>query len=370
MELEVLKFIKENKKWEEVLSSPPYNISITKSNGLICLKYNQLSSDFSLKIVKECRGIILYEKDLSVAGMAFTKFFNFGEEYADAIDWSTARVTQKMDGSLIKIFYREDVGKWWITTNNSPNAFYCPIGVQSLIIGKERVNNFGELFIKTAKNCGLDYNKLNKENTYIFELCTPYNPVVIRYMDSKIWHIGTRNNKTLNEVEEDIGIEKPKEYFFNNIDDCILCAQKMPDDEEGYVVRDASYNRIKIKSPKYVALHHMINNNVITTRRLIGIIKEKEESEFLNYFPEYKETVSFISNKINSICEYLNKKSNELFALGCKNQKDIAEAIKEINDGFSYFYFLKMKNKDLNPLKYLFGLTERKFVEIIEGWDR
>lgn len=51
---------------------------------------------------RECRGLVLDEaKDWAVVAMPYTRFFNYGERWASSIDWATAKVFEKMDGSLM-----------------------------------------------------------------------------------------------------------------------------------------------------------------------------------------------------------------------------------------------------------------------------
>ena len=58
MKLELIDIIKNNKNWEEILTSKPYSLKIKRDNGYILFKYDQISSDFSLRAVREARGII------------------------------------------------------------------------------------------------------------------------------------------------------------------------------------------------------------------------------------------------------------------------------------------------------------------------
>ena len=59
MKLETLKFIEENSDWKDTLTQPPYSLTIKEDDEYYLLKYNQIESDFSQRIVKECRGLIL-----------------------------------------------------------------------------------------------------------------------------------------------------------------------------------------------------------------------------------------------------------------------------------------------------------------------
>ena len=54
----------------------------------------------------QCRGLILRKDTNQPVCVPFYKFFNLGEEQAHAIDWGTASVYEKVDGSLIKVRWR------------------------------------------------------------------------------------------------------------------------------------------------------------------------------------------------------------------------------------------------------------------------
>src|SRR4051812_12696961 len=67
--------------------------------NLVQLKYNQVFSPMHEPVVQECRGLIVDEADgWRVVSRSYDKFFNFGEPNAPAIDWSSAKVYEKLDG--------------------------------------------------------------------------------------------------------------------------------------------------------------------------------------------------------------------------------------------------------------------------------
>ena len=254
MELEIQKFIRQNYNWEKLLQYPPYNLLIRREGNLVIFKYNQLTSDFSEPIVCECRGIILNDETVEVVCYPFEKFFNYGEPYADEVDWTTARIQAKIDGSLIKVWFDRAKSAWRVSTNGAIDAYSRPLDINELT--RETLNcpykTFGDLFDAAAQNSGLDFSKLDKNVTYMFELVSPYNRVVICYDRPEIWHIGSRNVKTFEELDVDIGVQKPEEYKFASLKDCIEGAKALSDDEEGYVVVDAFWRRVKVKNPKYL----------------------------------------------------------------------------------------------------------------------
>lgn len=319
--LKLVEFIKNNADWEAKLQDKPYCITIKRKDNFIIFNYNQIESDFYNPIVKECRGIILEDVTFKPVCVPFYKFGNYGEGYADTIDWNTARVQEKVDGSLIKVWYYN--GEWKISTNGMIDARDAELDCNI-----SEYKTFYDLFMKAVENVGLDFNKLKPRYTYMFELISPFNRVVVPYTEISLRHIGTRNIDTLEEFDINIGVPKPKEYNFKSLDECIKMAQELSFSEEGYVVVDANWHRIKVKSPAYVAVHHLKNNGVVTKERVIELIRLNEYEEFLNYFPEYTEQIINIKIKIEEFIKNMNssieKAQNTLFL----TRKDFAEFAK------------------------------------------
>jgi hypothetical protein len=62
-------------------------------------------------------------------------------------------------------------------------------------------------------------------------------------------------------------------------------------EQEGFVVVDKDYNRIKIKSPQYFMYHRMANNGAMTPKRLIEVIKVGETEEVIKVFPLFRKDI-------------------------------------------------------------------------------
>ena len=241
--LNLQEFIFAHENWRELLAAKPYCIKIVEEGNLVLFKYSQIDSDFFNPIVQECRGIILEKDTWRVVAYAFNKFGNFGEAYADEIDWESAVVETKEDGSLIKVYYYD--GEWRVGTNGT-------IFAENAELNAGPYKNFRQLFDAAAEKCGLDFSRLNRYYTYIFELCSEFNQVVCPQSEIRLIHIGTRNNRTFQEVETDIGIPHPQKYALSSLEDCIAMAKTFDFTKEGFVVKDKNYNRIKVKSEDYV----------------------------------------------------------------------------------------------------------------------
>ena len=57
--LKTISFMKSYDNWKELLVAEPYCLKIDEETNYVLLTYSQTESDFSLDIVKECRGLIV-----------------------------------------------------------------------------------------------------------------------------------------------------------------------------------------------------------------------------------------------------------------------------------------------------------------------
>lgn len=356
MRLELLDIIKNNENWEEILTSNPYCLKIRRDNGYILFKYDQINSDFSNQIVKEARGIIFRERDWKLVCFPFVKFFNVGEVYADKIEWDNCQVQEKIDGSLIKVWFDDT---WHISTNNCIDAFKCKIENDLC-----PYDSFGDMFFNNFKYIENPSDFLNKNYTYMFEMVSPYTKIVVDYPKVDIYHIGTRNNLTGEEINENIDIKNPKLFNLNTEQEIKEAASKLPFNEEGYVVVDKNFNRVKIKSPAYVNAHRLVNNHVINREKILGLIRANEQSEFLSYFPEYENDFKDIENRfllykntLNEIQKIVEKSDMTIKEFALFNKKEFK---KDSDFGFKIF-----QGKIKTVQEYIDGLTSKKIIERI-----
>lgn len=359
--MKVLKFIRSNGNWEQVLAKKPYCLKIKRDGDYVILSYNQFESDFYNEIVRECRGLIIDEKTLTPVCVPFYKFGNYGEGYVPEIDWESARTQEKVDGSLIKVWYHN--GKWRVSTNNTIDAYKCPLGLVDFAKLDCPYETFGDLFNVAKEAANIDFERLDKRNTYMFELVSPYNKVVVSYNDVAIYHIGTRNNETLEEMDIDIGVKKPRSYDLKTLDDCVAAAKEMSFNEEGFVVVDKNWNRVKVKSPAYVEVHHLKGNDELNIKSIIEMIKTNETDEFLSYFPEYEGAFNSIRERIEIFIFLLERELDEIQQKTYETQKDFALAVKD--KPFSGYYFLWRKT-GVKPREWVWGLESNKIKEFIK----
>lgn len=328
-------FISENENWRDILKTE-YGISVKEEYPLAIFNYG-IDSDFHNPLVQEARGIIIDIDHLEVVCWPFRKFGNCNESYADEIDWNTARVQDKIDGSIIKMWWNEITNEWQFSTNSM-------ISAKGAVANTLTKKTFYDLILSADNYSSLKSSipALSKDFTFIFELVSPETQVVIKYPDAHLYHIGTRNNINGQEIISETGIEKPKEYPLKSLNDCINAALELNKADggkvnsvkkEGFVVVDGNWNRIKIKSPDYLMLHHMASNSNFSKERIVDMIRNKTVSiedisndfpNFAHYFKYYDFKVAEFEYQAKAFCD-LTKRIYEEYS---HNRKAVAMVIK------------------------------------------
>lgn len=301
--MEVQKFIESHDNWETLLTEPPYSLSIKREGKLVMFNYDLLNSDMYIPLVRECRGLILEEGTWKVVCHGMDKFSNAheGDSDLDKIDWQTARVQEKVDGTLIFVWNYE--GKWHVSTRSNIDARKAPIKIGGF---ETFYDLFADAVIKSFDFVEDFFETLSPAYTYWFELVGPYNRIIVQYDETKLYFLGFRwkDSPGTEMLPKDSAMsdyfDTPEEYPFHDFSSICAAAQKMSWDKEGFVVCDAQFHRIKVKSPAYVAAHYIANNGVQTDERLVDIIRSGESAEFCEYCPQYAarlcEIQSFMEN--------------------------------------------------------------------------
>lgn len=360
--------------WIEELTLEPYCLKIKEDGPYTMFSYDQIRSDFNIKLVREARGIIFRtgEWEQPVC-WAFNKFGNYGESYAPEIDWSTAFVTEKIDGSLIKVWW--DNGYWHVSTNGTIDAFKAEIN-------NVKMKNFGDYFMSAVEKYYDRFDDffrgLETHRTYMFELVGPYNRVVIPYEETDLYFLGARTNSSGEEyycssiIAGALGLgrfKRPAVYSLTSLDDCVKAAELKTWDDEGFVVADAQNNRVKIKSPAYVLAHFMRNNNVITRKHLIRVVLENEVAEFLCYAADYKDEllkVQGLMNAYHKVGNDLAQACRQMILLERKDYARLVQALPKIYQGLLYMNY----DRFVSAQEYTSKWNENKWEEYILEMER
>ena len=359
--LKLIQFIKDNKDWKEKLTLPPYCIKIKEEGNLVLFNYSQIDSDPYNEIVSECRGLVLEKDTWRVVRFAFKRFFNLGEAPAATIDWDSAEATQKEDGTLIFVYYYDG---WKVGTRSSFNAEDAPLESGGF-------KNFRVLFNYVVEKFDFSFEELDKNNTYVLELCSDFNRIVCPYPNPILFHLTTVNNESLEEINTDIGLPKPKYYKLGSKKDYEELVANLPEGTEGIVVKDRYGARVKIKTSLYFELHRMISNGNVTLESAIDMIKSGEDKEFLAYFTSYTDYFNKVRETMIACNNFARQVDEEVVCWKAKNlniigdkkslRKIFAEYIKDFNMRPLFF-----KAFDGELFNYINKCTTKQYISAFE----
>lgn len=362
-------FMNEHKDdWQIILAGEPYYIDIREDeiDGVkyFLLKYNQIMSDFSFPMVLEARGSIFRQNEDGYwvcVCHPFNRFFNYGEQHSavNDIDWATASVQQKVDGSLIKIWW--DYDGWVISTNGTIDAFKAECGDTT----------YGDLVQKVIDRIPDFFKMLDRDYTYMFELTSPYNRIVVRYEGIKLWYLGRRN--ILNHEEDSEGLRLdglcyPEHYPHHSLTECVAAAHMMGDDEEGYVVCDAAFHRIKIKGDEYLTLHKMRGNGPLTVLRVVEMWQNGTLDDFVAYYPEFKDFTDDVIHHIRyymSVCDTAFKVVTSVAGVMGGERREFAKYANTYKPIVRAFLYAKLDEKVKDGNDYLINMRSRTLASYI-----
>jgi RNA ligase len=289
--------------------------------NLVCLKYHQIDSPMGELVAQQARGLVLDEaNDWAIVSCSYSKFFNYGEGHAATIDWQTAKVYDKLDGSLMVLYPYQ--GKWHVQSSGTADAS-GKIGAKDM--------SFRELFWQTWQD--LDY-ALPPVTPYSlsFEILSPLNRIVVPQNETRLILHGVRNLETLQEENPIVWAERYnweaiRTYTFHSWEDLLQASELLePHVGEGYIVCDATFNRIKVKSPQYVALHQLKDS--LSPKRVLEVVLANEGDEVLVYFPELREPFMQIRERVDALLQKVEKayEANK----DAPDQKSFALAVKDL----------------------------------------
>lgn len=364
--LPLYKFIKWHPfTWKKKLKDKPYCITIKSpkyNKDWYMFSYSQFDSDFYNDVVKCCRGTVLEVKGklfkrIRPICLPFKKFGNYGEGYCDPIDVESATIREKIDGILVKCSVID--GKTYWFTNNGFD-WTMKFGTDfSFDDGEEATKlaeNFGDLleyalyrkmniprlkvvgkYRDITKSLNRIYNmenswlsKIPNNYTLCFELVSPRNRIICKYPETKVVFLFARDNTTGQEFTPEemvahynIPYETPKVYDCKTLKDTQEMLKSFKGlEQEGVVVCDKYFHRVKMKCDSYLQLKYAVDND--KPKVIFKAVVEKSTDDLLVALPTLKESVDKMTDDIKNFKESYKKFYEFLQLKGVEDKKTFA----------------------------------------------
>ncbi|PXA97756.1 2'-5' RNA ligase [Nostoc sp. 3335mG] len=189
------------------------------------------------------RGLILDVEERRVVATAFPKFFNLGEAGTPVPD-GPCEAFEKVDGSLIVIFHHD--GRWRAATKGALDS-------SQALWAEARLRDQG-------------LSALVPGTTYLAEALYAENRIVVRYDESGLVLLAAYDEQgfeldfdSIEATAQALGWRAAGRIRFAGIDDLIARAGMLPADAEGYVLRFAGGQRVKLKGAEYSRIHAILS---------------------------------------------------------------------------------------------------------------
>jgi len=302
-------------------------------------------------ITMSCRGLVYDFNSEEIVARPFPKFFNFEEVDPKNIPKSKEiEIYEKYDGSLGILFYYKN--QWIICTRGSFENDQTKLSTKLL---EQKYNDY--------------LRDLDKNNTYLFEIISPENKIVVNYDIEQLILLAVINTDSGNNIHIDT-INWPHKakkilnnYIYTIFDLYYFLKSQNIKNKEGYILYWPKENyRLKIKFEDYIQLHRIVFN--MTNKTIWKYIKENGWGSIHNilepvpdeYYNSIQDIISDLKSKYDDILNYcINNHKQFMFKLPMG--EDPIATKKE--------YALKLHNS-LIPKKYhkiLFAMYDNKNLE-------
>lgn len=277
----------------------------------VSLNYDQISTKSGDPIAEQCRGLILRPivpvtgptaivGEVEVVAWPMNRFYNYGDSSCSFIDWDdpSIRIYEKLDGTMIVVYWDHVAQQWHAATRSVPEAD-LPIRAGHMEIGDM---TFSQLFWRSlrqtiersqgtrAQNFHVDSVGFDKELTYVFELTTPYNRIVVRYDEPQVTLIAARHTATgqelhVNDVKLD-HVKLPTTWGFSDYASLSRLRSFVeandPAKFEGIVACNAAFQRCKIKNSAWILSSKAKDLITVSRGRALGAIIKGEIDDVLS----------------------------------------------------------------------------------------
>ena len=197
----------------------------------------------------------------------------------------------------------------------------------------------------------------------MFELVTKQNIIVTHYENEAVYLVGARNLKTLKEISgkalDDmavlLGVLRPKRFSAKNTEECRMLFKSFREDEEGLVLVDAGFNRVKIKQDSYIKLSRI---KMLNKQDLFNYILGKEviDAEYLARLPEVQEEISLMRKQWESV---LSKAVSTFQHIKNRSSTRKEFALEALKYPYSNMLFAMLDSKNVKSLPLKWDMIER-----------
>lgn len=356
----------------------------SKDGRKIALNYDQLRVRGGDPIADQCRGLVLGVPagtsidaplpDATLLAWPMCRFFNDGDEACPELDWrgGHVRVYEKLDGTMVAIYH--DGARWHAATRSVPEAD-ATIHAGTTELGDV---TFAELFLRAAEisrgapphdiaRVSLDWDNLGAQlgldvgTTYVFELTSPWNRVVVDYPSAGITLLAIRDADGHEHPIEGAPVPVPHPRTWPLDTPASVAAfvnEAQPKDLEGAVVVDASFRRVKVKSKAWVIASSVKTAVLASDRNVLSlaVLGKLDDVVTLLDKPSARRMLA-LQDSFVAFCKATDERFLAFREQAAGDRKAFAELVNG-SERWSAIYFQLMNRGGAGALAHIVALAE------------
>lgn len=354
----------------------------------VCARLNATRDKFSANydtvlskpgdpVSEQCRGLVLRPREMfkfqsilgdmwkdivvgetDVLARPMDRFYNYGDGYAAEVDWTDRglRVYEKVDGTCIIMYWDPLHDKWHVATRSVPESD-LPIVKDHVAIGNTTFSGLFWSTLETTYYEGVELLRLkhydfdgwlehcyDKRLTYVFELVSPYNQIVVVYPRSRIYLLACRDvvsgeERPIEDVELPL-VHRPKTWPIKDVTSLsTFVDQASPAELEGAVVCDSHFRRMKVKNKSYVLAHRCKDTVMSSVRNALECVILEKVDDIAPLVPkEVADKLLHMQEKYVRYCKEIDANVELFKERSAGSRKDFAMLVKSSGDwGAPYF---------------------------------
>lgn len=273
---------------------------------------------------------------INVISRSFDRFYDLEQESIPPDQWNQYTVYEKLDGSLIKIYHHKS--QWHISTRHTmfaegsanPTMTFKELCLLALNMTEDHFQSKCQLV-------------LNPKYTYICELVSPDNPIVVRYTTHNLFLLSVRENATGNYImdENPDFIPRLEPIAFKDLTECLYVLNSKPAVFEGYVFYRKNMPVFKLKSKQYLSFFGIKG---ASDSEKIKLVLENGLAEYLEKYPEDE----YKFEQIHQVIKYIKVDMREKYLAEFASIEDMKEFAKAVY-GWDYQHLaITAKKQDIS----------------------
>lgn len=366
----------------------------SKDGSKASLNYDQIMAKSGDPVAEQCRGMVIrptqFDKHVfgdgwkvpvvgrvEVVAWPMSRFYNHGDPAAAQLDWDDPglKVYEKVDGTCIILYWDNVKGQWCAATRSVCEAD-LPINLHDMLIGD---TTFAQLFLRALVQTReelsgkpVDWSvdgpdkviHLSKELTYVFELVSPHNQIVVVYPEPRVYLLAARRTATGQEVDIDAvrmeHVRRPRTWEIRDAGTLAAFVDSAdPSQLEGAVVRDSLFRRVKVKNKTYVLAHRAKDTVTSSVRNALETVIRDKADDVIPLVPtDVADRLRSMQVAFGAYCRTIDERVAAFRTEAAGNRKRYAEQVNLSGD-WGAPYFNLYEGKAANAREWFTSMCER-----------